>query len=261
MKFSVLTLFPEMFEAVIDKSITGRAIKKGIIETEYLNIRDYSKDKHRRVDDYPYGAGGGMVMQPAPIYDAYKAAAGEGKPYVIYMSPQGTVFNQEKAKELAKLEHVVILCGHYEGVDERIIEEIVDEEISAGDYVLTGGEIPAMMVIDAVSRMIDGVLDSGETMETESHYSGLLEYPQYTRPPEFMGRKVPEVLLSGHHLNIEKWRREQSLIRTKLKRPDMIRKADITDEERQMLKKVRRKRKKTAEDGNAQNSDGEKRKR
>lgn len=244
MKFSVLTLFPEMFEAVIDASITGRAIKKGIIETEYINIRDFSSDKHRRVDDYPYGAGGGMVMQPQPIYDAYKYAAGEDKPHVVYLSPQGGVFNQEKAKELSGYGHIVLLCGHYEGVDERVIEEIVDEEISVGDYVLTGGEIAAMIVIDATSRMIEGVLDSGETMETESHYNGLLEYPQYTRPPEFMGRKVPDVLLSGHHANIEKWRREQSLIRTKLKRPDMIKKAELTEAEKEMLKKVRRKRKK-----------------
>lgn len=244
MKFSVLTLFPEMFEATLGTSITGRALKKGIFETEYINIRDFSHDKHRRVDDYPYGAGGGMVMQPGPIYEAYSSVAGDEKPYVIYLSPQGAVFNQEKAKQLSKKEHIVLLCGHYEGVDERIIEEIVDEEISIGDYVLTGGELAAMVVIDAVSRMIENVLDSAETMETESHYSGLLEYPQYTRPPEFMGRRVPEVLLSGHHANIEKWRREQSLIRTKLKRPDMIKKANLTDEEREMIKNIRRKRKK-----------------
>ena len=243
MKFSILTLFPEMFEP-LSESIIGRAVKKGIIETEYINIRDFSHDKHRRVDDYPYGAGGGMVMQPMPIYEAYKSAAGGEKPHVIYMSPQGALFTQEKAKELSKLEHVVILCGHYEGVDERIIEEIVDEEISVGDYVLTGGELAAMIVVDATSRMIEGVLDSSETMETESIYDNLLEYPQYTRPPEFMGRKVPEVLLSGHHANIEKWRREQSLIRTKLKRPDLLKKAELTDKEREMLKKVRRKRKK-----------------
>ena len=244
MKFSVLTLFPEMFESVLGESIIGRALKKGIIETEYINIRDYSEGNYRRVDDYPYGAGGGMVMQPMPIYKAYEAIKGEEKPYVVYMSPQGTVFNQKKARELAKMEHIVLLCGHYEGVDERIIEEIVDEEISVGDYVLTGGELPAMIVIDAVSRMKEGVLDSSETMEVESHYNSLLEYPQYTRPYEFMGRRVPEVLLSGHHANIEKWRREQSLIRTKLKRPDLLKKAEITPKEKEMLKKVRRKRKK-----------------
>ncbi len=235
MKFSVLTLFPEMMQA-LSESIIGRAIGKGIIETEYINIRDYSTDKHRRVDDYPYGAGGGMVMQPQPIYDAYKAAAGDRKPHVIYMSPQGATLTQEKARELAKKEHIVILCGHYEGVDERIIEEIVDEEVSIGDYVLTGGELPSMVLIDCVSRMIDGVLDSQETASVESHYDGLLEYPQYTRPPEFMGREVPEILLSGHHANIEKWRREQSILRTAQKRPELIEKAPLTDKEREWLK-------------------------
>lgn len=244
MKFSVLTLFPEMFDAVTGASITGRAIKKGIITTEYINIRDFSHDRHRRVDDYPYGAGGGMVMQPQPVYDAYKYASRGKLPHVIYLSPQGKLFNQEKAKELSELDEIVLLCGHYEGVDERVLEEIVDEELSVGDYVLTGGELAAMVVIDAVSRMIPGVLDSGETMEAESFYDGLLEYPQYTRPPEFMGRTVPEVLLSGHHANIERWRREQSLIRTKLKRPELLKKALLTEEEREMLKKIRRKRKK-----------------
>lgn len=221
--------------SALGESIIGRAINKGIIETEYVNIRDFSKDKHRRVDDYPYGAGGGMVMQPQPIYDAYKSVAGESKPHVIYMSPQGATLTQGKARELAKKEHLVILCGHYEGVDERILEEIVDEEISIGDYVLTGGELPAMVVIDCVSRMIEGVLDSEETASVESHYNGLLEYPQYTRPPEFMGREVPEILLSGHHANIEKWRREQSILRTAKKRPDLIEKADLTEKERLWL--------------------------
>ncbi len=234
MKFSVLTLFPEMLSA-LGESIIGRAINKGIIETEYINIRDYSKDKHRRVDDYPYGAGGGMVMQPQPIYDAYKAVAGENKPHVIYMSPQGATLTQNKAKELAQNDHIVILCGHYEGVDERILEEIVDEEISIGDYVLTGGELPAMVLIDCVCRMIEGVLDSSETASVESHYNGLLEYPQYTRPPEFMGRQVPEILLGGHHANIEKWRREQSILRTARKRPDLIEKASLTDKEKLWL--------------------------
>lgn len=230
MKFSVLTLFPEMLEA-LGESIIGRAIKSGIISTEYINIRDYSTDKHKRVDDYPYGAGGGMVMQPKPIFDAYKSVAGDKKPHVIYMSPQGKTLTQERAKELSKLEHIVIICGHYEGVDERIIEEIVDEEVSIGDYVLTGGELPAMVLIDCVSRMIDGVLDSEETASEESHYNGLLEYPQYTRPPEFMGKSVPEILLSGHHANIKKWRREQSILRTLLKRPELIKNADVTEKE------------------------------
>ena len=235
MKFSVLTLFPEMLEA-LGESIVGRAIKSGIISTEYINIRDYSTDKHKRVDDYPYGAGGGMVMQPQPIYDAYKSVAGDKKPHVIYMSPQGKTLTQERAKELSKLEHIVIICGHYEGVDERIIEEIVDEEISIGDYVLTGGELPAMVLVDCVSRMIEGVLDSAETASEESHYNGLLEYPQYTRPSEFMGKSVPEILLSGHHANIKKWRREQSILRTLLKRPDLIKNADVTEKEIENVK-------------------------
>ncbi len=234
MKFSVLTLFPEML-AALGESIIGRAIEKGIIETEYINIRDFSTDKHRRVDDYPYGAGGGMVMQPQPIYDAYKSVTGENKPHVIYMSPQGQTLTQNKAKEIAEKEHIVILCGHYEGVDERILEEIVDEEVSIGDYVLTGGELPAMVLIDCVSRMIEGVLDSQETASVESHYNGLLEYPQYTRPPEFMGREVPEILLSGHHANIEKWRREQSILRTAKKRPDLIENAELSEKERLWL--------------------------
>jgi len=234
MKFSVLTLFPEMLSA-LGESIIGRAIQKGIIETQYINIRDFSNDKHRRVDDYPYGAGGGMVMQPQPIYDAYRSVADNGKPHVVYMSPQGKTFTQSKARELSKYDHVVILCGHYEGVDERVIEEIVDEEISIGDYVLTGGELPAMVLIDSVCRMVEGVLDSAETASVESHYNGLLEYPQYTRPPEFMGREVPDVLLSGHHANIEKWRREQSILRTLKKRPDLIEKAELTEKEIEWL--------------------------
>lgn len=235
MKFSVLTLFPQMLSA-LGESIIGRAINKGIIETEYINIRDFSTDKHRRVDDYPYGAGGGMVMQPQPIHDAYKSVAGETKPHVIYMSPQGKTLTQDKARELAGYDHIIILCGHYEGVDERILEEIVDEEISIGDYVLTGGELPAMVLIDCISRMIEGVLDSEETASVESHYNGLLEYPQYTRPPEFLGRKVPDILLSGHHANIEKWRRQQSIVRTYKKRPELIEKAALTEKEKQWLK-------------------------
>lgn len=234
MKFSVLTLFPEML-GFLGESIIGRAINKGIIETEYINIRDFSTDKHRRVDDYPYGAGGGMVMQPQPIYDAYKSTFDDKKPHVIYMSPQGKTLTQNKAKELAEYEHIVILCGHYEGVDERVLEEIVDEEISIGDYVLTGGELPAMVLIDCVSRMIEGVLDSTETASVESHYNGLLEYPQYTRPPIFMGKEVPEILLSGHHANIEKWRREQSILRTLKKRPELIENAELTEKERVWL--------------------------
>jgi len=235
MKFSVLTLFPEMMSA-LGESIIGRAVKCGIIETQYINIRDFSKDKHHRVDDYPYGAGGGMLMQPQPIYDAYKSVAGEKKPHVIYMSPQGKTLTQKRAKELSEYEHIVVLCGHYEGVDERILEEIVDEEISIGDYVLTGGELPCMVLIDCVCRMVEGVLDSRETASVESHYDGLLEYPQYTRPPVFMGREVPEILLSGHHANIEKWRREQSILRTAKKRPELLEKAELSQKEKEWLK-------------------------
>ena len=224
MTIDIITLFPEMMETVLDESIIGRARKAGIININCTNIRDFAENKHNRVDDYPYGGGNGMVMQPGPIYRAYKHIADkyDKKPYVIYMSPQGRVFNQQIAKEYLHKEHIVILCGHYEGVDERIIEEIVDEELSVGDYVLTGGELPALVVCDCVSRMVPGVLSYDECFSEESHFNGKLEYPQYTRPPVFMGREVPEVLLSGHHANIEKWRQEQSYLRTKMKRPDML---------------------------------------
>ncbi|MDD6308231.1 MAG: tRNA (guanosine(37)-N1)-methyltransferase TrmD [Clostridia bacterium] len=224
MKIDVLTLFPGMFEAVLGDSIIGRAAEKGLLHLQYTNIRDFSLDKHKRVDDYPYGAGGGMVMAPQPIYTAYQHLTEglEEKPHVIYLSPQGKVFTQERAKALASnYSHLILLCGHYEGVDERIIEEIVDEEISIGDYVLTGGEIPAMAVIDAVARMIPGVVQHANA-ESESLENGLLEYPQYTRPPEFLGRKVPDVLLSGHHAEIVKWRHQKSLERTAKKRPDLL---------------------------------------
>ena len=222
MKFDVLTLFPEMFD-VLKSSIIGRAIQKEKIELNLINFREFSTDKQKHVDDTPYGGGAGMVIKPEPIYDAYKSIVDkiDYKPKVIYMSPRGKVFNQELAIEFSKENHLIILCGHYEGVDERLIEEIVDEEISIGDYVLTGGELPAMVVIDAVSRNIDGVLSEGSTNE-ESFSNGLLEYPQYTRPEEFMGRRVPEVLLSGHHANIEKWRYEKALEITKKRRPDLL---------------------------------------
>lgn len=226
MKFHVLTLFPEMFSGVLHDSMLGRAEKKNIIEFNIVNIRDFACNKHNRVDDYPYGGGRGMVMQAEPIYKAYESICNDigEKPYVIYMSPKGTVFSQGKAVELSLKENLLILCGHYEGVDQRIIDEIVDEEISIGDYVLTGGEIPAMAVIDSVSRMVEGVLSNEDSFTDESHYSGLLEYPHYTRPPVFMGREVPEVLLSGNHSLIEKWRMEKSLEETKKKRPDMLEK-------------------------------------
>lgn len=224
MKFYVLTLFPDMIKSGLDHSIIKRACDEGIISIETVDIRDFAKNKHRHVDDYPYGGGAGMVMQAQPIYDAYmsiKPKLSEDCP-VVYMTPQGKTFKQEKARSLSVLEDMVILCGHYEGVDERVIEEIVTDEISIGDFVLTGGELAAMTVIDAVARLIPGVLNKEESFMDESFSENLLEYPQYTRPPEFMGRKVPDVLLSGHHKNIEKWRREQALERTKKKRPDLL---------------------------------------
>lgn len=224
MRFDVLTLFPEMFEP-IKTSIIGRAVSNNLIELNLINFREFSTDRLKHVDDTPYGGGAGMVIKPEPIYDAYKSIVDklDYKPKVIYMSPKGKLFNQQKAKELSKEKHLIILCGHYEGVDERVIEEIVDEEISIGDYILTGGELPAMVVIDTISRNIEGVLNN-ESITEESFSDGLLEYPQYTRPEEFMGRRVPEVLLSGHHANIEKWRKEQSLKITKERRPDLIEK-------------------------------------
>lgn len=222
MRFDVLTLFPEMFE-IMNSSIIGRAIQNKLIDLNLINFREFSKDKQKHVDDTPYGGGAGMVIKPEPIYDAYTSIVRDldYKPKVIYMSPKGKLFNQQMARELSKEDHLIILCGHYEGVDERVIEEIVDEEISIGDYVLTGGELPAMVVIDAISRNIDGVLKE-ESVEDESFSDGLLEYPQYTRPEIFLGRKVPEVLLSGHHANIEKWRLEKSIEITKNRRPDLI---------------------------------------
>lgn len=238
MRFDILTLFPDMMRTILDESIIGRAQKSGLLEINCINIRDFANNKHNSVDDYPYGGGFGMVMQAPPIYRAYESVANGEKPYTVYMSPQGKVLTQEKAIELSKLDHLVILCGHYEGVDERIIEEIVDEEISIGNYVLTGGELPAAVLVDSVSRMIEGVLPQNESFEDESIYSGLLEYPQYTRPPEFMGRCVPEVLLSGHHLNIEKWKRKEALKRTYIKRPELLDTAKLTDKDRKLLDEV-----------------------
>ncbi len=213
-----------MCKTVYSESIIGRSIAKGLIEINARNIRDYAKNKHNNVDDTPYGGGMGMLMMADPIYNCYEALCEETgtRPYLIYMSPQGKTLTQEKVKELAKKDNIALLCGHYEGIDERVIEEIVDEEISIGDYVLTGGELPALVLADSVARMLPGVLANDEAMEKESHYNGLLEYPQYTKPAEWRGRKVPDVLLSGHHANIEKWRNEQSLKRTKEKRPDLL---------------------------------------
>ena len=221
MKFDILTLFPEMFEG-IKLSIIGKAIEKELININIVNIRDFSKDKHKKVDDTPYGGGAGMVMKPDVVYDAYQSIKSNNAK-VIYLSPKGKTLNQEKVKELAKENHIILLCGHYEGIDQRVLDEIVDEEISIGDYVLTGGELPAMVLIDSVSRYVDGVITS-ESVEEESFSNGLLEYPQYTRPEVFLNKKVPEVLLSGHHENIKKWREEKSLEITKQNRPDLLRK-------------------------------------
>lgn len=223
MRIDILTLFPEMCENVYSESIIGRSIAKGLIEINARNIRDYSDNKHKNVDDTPYGGGMGMVMKAQPIYDCFMSLCEElgTRPHLIYMSPQGQVLTQDKVKELAKLPNIALLCGHYEGIDERIIESVVDEEISIGDYVLTGGELPALVLADSVARMLPGVLANDEAMEKESHYNGLLEYPQYTKPAVWNGMEVPDVLLSGHHANIEKWRNEQSLKRTKEKRPDL----------------------------------------
>ncbi len=233
LRIDIMTLFPEYVDFILSESIIGRARRSGILDIRTHNIRDYSEDKHRRVDDTPYGGGRGMLMAAPPIYRCYKAIEEDisssdtdvsQKPYVIYMSPRGKVFTNEYAKELSEKGNLVILCGHYEGVDERIIEEIVDEEVSIGDYVLTGGEVPACIVADAVGRLVDGVLTLPECHENESFEDGLLEYPQYTRPAVWMGREVPEVLLSGHHANIDRWRHERSVEITKERRPDLLEK-------------------------------------
>ena len=234
MRFDVLTLFPEMFE-VLNESIIGRAKEKGLINVNLINIRDFSKDKHKKVDDTPYGGGAGMVIQPDVVYDAYNSVKSE-KAKVIYMSPQGKKLEQKKVEELSKQEHLILLCGHYEGIDQRVLDEIVDEEISIGDYVLTGGELPAMVLIDSVSRYVEGVLKDDSTKE-ESFSQGLLEYPQYTRPEVFKNKQVPEVLLSVHHKNINKWRREQSVKITLNKRPDLLEKIELSDEDKKVLEK------------------------
>lgn len=232
MKFNVLTLFPEMFSA-LDESIIGRGKEKGLIDINLINIRDFSKNKHKKVDDTPYGGGAGMVMEPTVVYDAY-CSVKEPNVKVIYMSPQGKTLNQQMVQDLAKEENIILLCGHYEGIDQRVIDEIVDEEISIGDYVLTGGELPAMVLIDSVSRYVEGVLKE-DSIQEESFTNGLLEYPQYTRPEIFLGKRVPEVLLSGHHENIKEWRKNQSIINTYLKRPDLLREIELSDKEQKML--------------------------
>ncbi len=239
MRIDILTLFPEMCERVLDESIIGRARKAGKVEIVCTNIRDFSGNKHNKVDDTPYGGGMGMVMSAEPIYNCYKSlyAEGENKPHLIYMSPKGETFTQKKAVELSQKDRIVLLCGHYEGVDQRVIDEIVDEELSLGDYVLTGGELPALTVADAVSRMLPGVLSDDLCFEEESHFAGLLEYPQYTRPPVWNNREVPEVLLSGNHAKINDWRRIKSILTTLKKRPDMLTKEDLSEKDLKLLKK------------------------
>ena len=271
MNFHILTLFPEMIGQGLNTSITGRAISNGLLSIEAINIRDYAFNKHQSVDDYPYGGGAGMLMQAEPVYLVYEAVRkkiAERKPAeaeteepaeaeqleekpvtgseeepvkekklrVVYLSPQGDVFSQGMAEELAKEEDLVLLCGHYEGIDERVLEEIVTDYVSIGDYVLTGGELPAMVMVDAISRLVPGVLHNNVSAEFESFQDNLLEYPQYSRPEEWHGKKVPPVLMSGHHANIEKWRREQSILRTYERRPDLLEKSNLTEKEKKWLK-------------------------
>ncbi len=247
MNFHVMTLFPEMIMHCLSSSITGRARDKGYISFDAVNIRDFSNDyKHHKVDDYTYGGGAGMLMQAQPIYDCYKSISekiGTEKPRVIYVTPQGSVFNQKMASEFAKEDDLIFLCGHYEGVDERVLEEIVTDYVSIGDYVLTGGELPAMVMIDAISRLVPGVLNNDESALTESFYNNLLEYPQYSRPEEWMGKKVPAILLSGDHKKVDEWRLEQSIIRTKERRPDLYEKWLIENPPKPEKKKRRKKKK------------------
>ncbi len=242
MDFHILTIFPDMIRDGLNTSILGRAQANGLISIDAVNIRDYTLDKHGKVDDYPYGGGAGMVMQAQPVYDAFTAVKSKCRadnPRVIYVTPQGSTFDQAKAEELAKEEELVFLCGHYEGIDERVLEEIVTDNISIGDYVLTGGELPCMVMIDAISRLIPGVLNNDVSAEFESFNDNLLEYPQYSRPEEWRGKKVPEILLSGHHANVEKWRREQSIIRTYERRPDLLEGANLSKKDKEFLEKLK----------------------
>lgn len=256
MRFYIMTLFPEMVTGGLNTSITGRAMAKGLLSVEAVNIRDYAFNKHNSVDDYPYGGGAGMLMQAEPVYQAYEAvrrklgAEGaeipeksednkEKRPRVVYLSPQGRTFNQQMAEEFAKEQELVLLCGHYEGIDERVLEEIVTDYVSIGDYVLTGGELPAMIMVDAIARLVPGVLHNDVSAEFESFQDSLLEYPQYSRPEVWHEKRVPEVLLSGHHANVEKWRRMQSVIRTARLRPDLLEKAELTEEEQELAETVR----------------------
>lgn len=253
MNFHIMTLFPDMVREGLHTSITGRAAAKGMLSIEAVNIRDYAFNKHQSVDDYPYGGGAGMLMQAEPVYQTYQAimekivyeTAGDGagceepeqkKVRVVYLSPQGRTFDQKMAEEFAKEEDLILLCGHYEGIDERVLEEIVTDYVSIGDYVLTGGELPAMVMVDAISRLVPGVLHNDVSAEFESFQDNLLEYPQYSRPEVWHEKKVPEVLMSGHHANIEKWRREQSVIRTAKRRPDLLEKAELTQKEKELAR-------------------------
>ena len=240
MNFYIMTLFPDMVTGGLSTSITGRAMEKGVISVEAVNIRDYAGNKHNSVDDYPYGGGAGMVMQAPPVWDCYEdLCARLGKrPRVLYMTPQGQVFNQSIARELAEEEDLVFLCGHYEGIDERVLEAVCTDYLSIGDYVLTGGELPAMVTIDCISRLVPGVLNNQVSADIESFHDNLLEYPQYTRPEEFRGIKVPEVLLSGHHKNIEEWRRKESIKRTLKRRPDLLENANLSKKERMFLEEL-----------------------
>lgn len=247
MNFHIMTLFPDMVEQGLKTSIIGRAEAKGLLSIDAVNIRDYAFNKHQSVDDYPYGGGAGMLMQAEPVFQCYEAvcqktkASQEGKrPRLVYLSPQGRTFNQEMAEEFAKEEELILLCGHYEGIDERVLEEIVTDYVSIGDYVLTGGELAAMVMVDAISRLVPGVLHNDVSAEFESFQDHLLEYPQYSRPEMWHGKQVPPILLSGHHANIEKWRREQSIIRTAENRPDLLEKAELTEKEQKFLEEYRK---------------------
>ena len=263
MNFHILTLFPEMVMQGLNTSIIGRACEKGLLSIEAINIRDFTKDKHKKVDDYPYGGGAGMLMQAQPVYDAYLHVVDNMKtrqrPRVVYVTPQGKVFNQAMAREMAMEQDLILLCGHYEGIDERVLEEIVTDYVSIGDYVLTGGELPAMVMVDSISRMVPGVLSNQESGETESFSGNLLEYPQYSRPEEWNGKKVPEVLLSGHHKNIETWRLEQAVERTRIRRPDMYEKYMEEQKRLEALnpKKKKRKKKSVTVDSNNSGNDRE----
>lgn len=241
MRIDIMTLFPDMCRAVYSESIIGRALAKGAFEVCSHDIRDYTLDKHNRVDDTPYGGGMGMLMQAQPVYDCWKAICEKTgtKPHTVFLSPCGSVLNQAKAKELAQLDNLVLLCGHYEGIDERVLEEIVDEEISIGDYVLTGGELPALVLLDCIARMLPGVLPNEEAFSQESHYSGLLEHPQYTKPAVWHDKEVPAVLTSGHHANIEKWKREQSIKKTYERRPEMLAGVELNKKEKQFLEELK----------------------